>query len=86
MANHLGTRWRGKLPVPVHAHPLVRKLFEEMNAQQTTISEVVDRAGLRRGTVSDWRYRREPTVSNLVAALNVLDLDLKIVKRKVART
>ena len=76
--NTHGTRWRGKLPVPAHAHPLVRRLIAEMNRQRTTLSEVSDRAGLRRGTVSDWRYRREPTLSNFVAALNVLDLELVI--------
>lgn len=76
MANSTGTRWRGKLVVPIHAHPLVRRLFEEMNRQMTTVSEVADRAGLRRGTISDWRYRRSPNVADLEAALNVLDLGL----------
>ena len=44
--NHAGTRWRGKLPVPIHAHPIVRRL------------------------------------SDLVAALNVLGLTLKVVSQK----
>lgn len=78
MANRRGTRWRGRLPVPVHAHPLVRRLFDEMNRQQTTVTEVAERAGLRRGTISDWRYRRSPAVADLQAALNVLDLDLTV--------
>jgi len=84
--NRLGTRWRGKLPIPAHAHPLVRRLFEAMNDQQTTIAEVADRAGFRRGTVSDWRYRQEPRVSDLDACFNVLDLELTVRRRREQRS
>lgn len=80
--NRHGTRWRGKLPIPRHIHPLVRSLFAEMNAQQTTLTEVADRAGIRRGTISDWRYRYTPRVSDLDAALNVLGLELYVRRRK----
>lgn len=83
MANSRGTRWRGKLPVPAHVNPLVRRLFEEMNRQQTTVTEVASRAGLRRSTISDWRYRRSPSVADLQAALNVLDMQLVV--RAVSR-
>lgn len=76
--NRLGTRWRGKLPVPHHTHPLVRQLFKEMNREMTTLTEVADRAGIRRGTISEWRYRYTPRVSDLDAALNVLGLELCI--------
>lgn len=85
MANHLGTRWRGKLPIPKHCHPLVRRFFEELNEQQTTVTEVAERAPFRRGTISDWRYRKEPTLSNFEAALNVLDLELVIKRRHLGR-
>ena len=84
--NRLGTRWRGKLPVPAHTHPLVRRLFQELNLQQTTITEVADRAGFRRGTISDWRYRQEPRVSDLDAVLNVLGLELTVRVRKEIKT
>lgn len=77
--NRQGTRWRGKLPIPPHAHPLVRQFFRELNEQKTTIREVAERASFRCGTISDWRYRREPTLSNFVAALNTIGLDLRIV-------
>lgn len=84
MANALGTRWRGKLTVPDHAHPLVRRFIGELNRQQTTLSEVAVRAGLARATMSDWRYRREPTLSNFEAALNVIGLELSIRPRREA--
>ena len=80
--NRLGTRWRGKLPIPQHSHPLVRQFFTELNEQQTTITEVANRSGHFRGTISDWRYNREPTISSFEAALNVLDLELKIVPKR----
>lgn len=76
--NRLGTRWRGKLPIPSHTHPLVRRLFDEMNRQKTTVTEVAERAGFRRGTISEWRYRYSPRVCDLDAALNVLGLELSV--------
>ncbi|MBP0439462.1 hypothetical protein [Tianweitania sediminis] len=74
--NRLGTRWRGKLPIPQHSHPLVRFLFEEANRQMTTVTEIAERSGHRRCTVSDWRYRRQPGVADLDAALNVIGFEL----------
>lgn len=82
MANTQGTRWRGKLPVPKHSHPLVRRLFRQINIEQATLTEVAARSGLRRATLSDWRYRREPTLSNFNAALNVMGLELCIREKK----
>jgi len=49
-----------------------------MNVQNTTLTEVSERAGLRRSTISDWRYRRNPSLPQFEAALNVLDLELAI--------
>lgn len=78
MGNSLGTRWRGKIPIPKHAHPLVRRLFCELNSQHTTITEVADRGGFRRGTISSWRYQYEPRLSDFNAVLNTLGLELCI--------
>lgn len=75
-------RWRGRLAVPQHACPLVRQMFEIMNAERTLISDIAGRAGLRRGTISDWRYRRVPTLANFEAALNALGYELSISERK----
>jgi hypothetical protein len=82
MGNALGTRWRGKLPIPEHCPLLVRLFFCELNLQQTTIGEVASRSGLARRTISDWRYRREPVLSNFNAALNVLGLELVIREKR----
>lgn len=70
--NRMGTRWRGKLPIPTNTHPIVRDLFREMNRQQTTITEVADRSGICRETISGWRYSRMPRLDLIDAAFNVL--------------
>jgi transcriptional regulator with XRE-family HTH domain len=75
-------RWRGKLPIPQHAHPLVRQLFEEMNCQSTTMTEVAERANIRRCTMSNWRYGHLPQIDLLIAAFNVLGLELCVRSRK----
>lgn len=69
-------RWRGKLPVPDHAHPIVRRLIREANAQQTTLTEIARRAGVRRCSIMQWGHRHHPRLDQVQAALNVLDLDL----------
>lgn len=76
--NRLGTRWRGKLPIPQHVHPLMRQFFRLLNEEFTTITEVADRMRARRGTISDWRYCREPSISMFDAALNVIGYELVI--------
>lgn len=75
---HGGCRHRGKLKVPTNAHPMVRVLFMEMNAQMTTMHEVAERAGLDYATIKGWRYRYVPTVANLDAAFGALGLRLTV--------
>jgi hypothetical protein len=77
---HGGDRWRGRIPIPRRAHPLVRRLFEEMNRQEVTLTELAAESGFERGTISDWRYRRAPKVDHLEAALNVLGLRLTVAR------
>jgi len=80
-----GERWRGRLPVPEHAPPLVKKLIALANQQKTTLREIADRAGIRYETISDWRYRRQPILENLVAAFNVLGFELAVVPKREER-
>lgn len=75
-------RWRGRLPIPVHAQPLVRRFYREMNREKTLIQEIADRCGVAYDTISDWRYRRVPRLDNFIAALNALDLDLAIIPKR----
>jgi len=80
--NHAGTRWRGRLPVPLHAHPIVRRVYVEANRQRATLTEIAERAGLDRHQISRWGHTIDPRLSDLVAALNVLGLSVKVVSQK----
>ena len=78
MVNRLQTRWRGNLEIPEHCSPLVRRFFQIVNEQQTTLTEVEAKAGVKRRTFGEWRNRRSPKVDNLQAALNAVGHELII--------
>jgi transposase-like protein len=69
------------LPIPMHAHPLVRQLFEIVNAERTSLRELGERAGVNRETLSLWRRRHMPVLDTFEAALNALDYELVIQQR-----
>jgi hypothetical protein len=75
-----GRRWRGKLAIPQHAHPIVRRLYSEANEQMTTLTEIAERAGVRRCSLGQWGHRNQPRIDELEAALNVLGLRLAVVR------
>lgn len=70
-----------RVAIPKHAHPLVRRLFEEMNNQQLGVMDLCERAGLARGTLKGWRNNHCPRIVEIEACLNVLGLDLRAVKK-----
>lgn len=72
------SRWRGKLKIPTSAHPLVKRLFREMNKQDATILEVATEAGVSRQMIWDWRNRSRPKLDAIDACFNVLGLRLTV--------
>lgn len=68
-----------RVTVPPHAHPLVRRLFAEMNYQRIGVTDLAERAGLARETLKGWRGRHCPRVADLEAAFGVLGKRLKVV-------
>lgn len=74
MANHM----RGHVAVPEDVHPLVRKLFVEMNRQKTTIKELSLRSGVGVQTISGWRYSYMPRLDTLDACFNALGKTLVV--------
>lgn len=64
--------------VPAKAHPLVRKLFVEMNHQQLGMLDLSERSGVNKNTIKDWKKRSIPQVHNLAACFNVLGLTLTV--------
>lgn len=67
-----------RLSVPARAHPLVRRMFEEMNHQQIGMLDLAERSGVNKNTIRDWKNRSVPNVHNLAACLNVLGLELTL--------
>ena len=69
-----------RLSVPSRAHPLVRRLFEEMNHQRIGILDMSQRSGINKNTINDWKRRSIPQVHNLEACFSVLGLKMTTVK------
>ena len=65
-----------KHAIPARAHPLVRRLFEEMNDQHIGMLDMAERSGVNVNTINDWKRRCMPSVANLEACYNVLGLTL----------
>jgi hypothetical protein len=83
--NYSGNNVRGGIVIPPNAHHLVRRFLEEMNDQQTTYAEVAPRAGVGVDTMRFWPRRHMPRIDTFEAALNTLDLELVIRRRRAAR-
>jgi hypothetical protein len=66
------------LGIPNKAHPLVRRMFAEMNHQRIGVLDMSDRSGINKNTLQDWRTRTVPTVDNLEACFTVLGCELTI--------
>lgn len=71
-------RWRGRLVVPAHVHPLVRRLFDLLNDTGWCMTEVCRAAGLAEQTIKGWRVKN-PQIGTFEAALNVMGYRLAIV-------
>lgn len=59
------------------AHHLVKLIWKEINAQQASQQDVVDRAGINLRTMTKWRDgSRSPRMLEVEAVLNVLGFNL----------
>lgn len=77
-------RYEGKITVPERAHPLVKQFFRLMNKDGWLFTDVAKRSGLCRQSIAKFgiRERGAPKLDMLIAALNAIGYDLKIVPRK----
>ena len=73
-------RYGGNLKVPDAAHELVRDLFNLMNDHKLLVGDVADGSGVSPRAISDWRYRRSPTVQSFQAVLRNFGYRLAIVE------
>jgi hypothetical protein len=69
---------RRRLPLPAHAHPLVRQFFETLAASELRQYQVAAAAGIGTNTVSGWKVN-SPQLVTFEAALNVLGYRLAVV-------
>lgn len=74
-------RQHRRLKVPTNTHRVVRRLFEECNAQKMTLQDLGERSGIAHDTLGRWR-RRSPFLLDVEAALNVLGLELSVRHKK----
>ena len=70
------------LSIPKGAHPLVRRLYEEMEFQQFGVTDTAERAGVARETVKGWRKNHCPRIAEIEACFNVLGYTLQPVRVK----
>lgn len=70
-----------RVGLPKRSHPVIHRLFEEMNAQQIGVLDMSDRTGIGQSTMKNWRDKYSPSVGNVEACLNVLGLTLTVKKK-----
>lgn len=66
------------LAVPENVHPLVKRLFEEMNREQIGILDMSKRSGVNKNTLNDWKRRSAPQIQNLDACFAVLGMEISV--------
>lgn len=72
---------RQRVPVS-SAHPLVHRLWVEMNDQCVSQEDVAERAGVSSSAMRKWREgSRPPSLVDLEACLNVLGLEIVTIER-----
>ena len=71
-----------KLTIPQHAHPLVRRLFEEMNKEQIGVVDISERSGVNKNTISGWRKKSIPSIINIEACFSVLGMEVSLTRKR----
>ena len=66
------------ISVPPKGHPLVKRLFEEMNARQITRQQLANRSGVCVDTFKSWRIKANPLITNLEACFNSIGMELTV--------
>jgi hypothetical protein len=61
---------------------VVKTLFEAARERKISIREIEDGAGLGSNVIYCWRSKKEPLLGNVIAALNVVGLDLAVVPKQ----
>lgn len=73
-------RYSGKIKWRKNTHPLVKEFYRLLNQQKLLFTDVARPAGVARSQISNWRLGHAPPLPALIACLNAIGYDLKIVK------
>lgn len=66
------------LSIPSNTHPLVTRLFQEMNRNQIGILDMSERSGVNKNTICGWKRRSIPNLDNIDACFVALGMKLTI--------
>lgn len=70
-------------PASARAHPVIKRIFSEINEQRIPYSILADRVGISRRTLEAWRSAEvSPSLWLVENTLNVLGLELTATYRK----
>jgi hypothetical protein len=70
-----------KIHQQIHVHPMIQLLFDTVKERDMTIVELSARSGVSRHAIYDWAHRRNASLTNLIACLNAVGIDLVAVRR-----
>ena len=66
-----------------NAHPLVKRLVQEMNSQRVSATYVCERAGVTTNSISKWKNnKRIFDINSIEACFNVLGLTITVKAKK----
>ena len=65
-------RYRRRPTEITNASPLVQKIFALVDAHQITLSDLAERSGVRKTTISGWQSKSNPTIDNAAGVVGVL--------------
>lgn len=63
--------------IPEKAHPLVKRLFTEMNTREVTMLRLSIDSGVSIRAIDTWRRSHTPNLVSLEACFNALGLSLQ---------
>lgn len=67
--------------VPTTGDPLVRELFELMNAERVMLKDAARRAGVEVGSITRWRAGKKVFMASFQAVLATMDYELVILPK-----
>lgn len=78
MTRHYTFKFR-PFVVPIHCHPAVRFMYQQLNEQKLTLSDLQNISGVGRTTFTNWRKVQSPKLTDMEAVLNSLGFKLAII-------